>query len=134
MGIEAAIITDPRRFLLIHNTTRKGSHQANASHLAHITPASFSCSRRATYTALTDTDQSRHTPGQPRVTLIPSCKIVKSSQVRAAYGLEMDDELIGEPSEAGADDEGMSAMAPGDEHDVMMSDMGAEARGGGARV
>ena len=39
----------------------------------------------------------------------------------------MDDELIGEPSEAGADDEGMSAMAPGDEHDVMMSDMGAEA-------
>ena len=46
----------------------------------------------------------------------------------------MDDELIGEPSEAGADDEGMSAMAPGDEHDVMMSDMGAEARGGGARV
>ena len=32
------------------------------SQLAHITPASFSCSRRATYTALTDTDQSHHTP------------------------------------------------------------------------
>ena len=32
----------------IHNTpTRKRSHQAKASHLAHITPASFSCSRRA---------------------------------------------------------------------------------------
>ena len=51
-----------------------------------------------------------------------------------AYGLEMDDELIGEPSEAGADDEGMSAMAPGDEHDVMMSDMRHGRRGGGARV
>ena len=45
----------------------------------------------------------------------------------AACGLEMDDELTGVPSEAGADDEGMSAMAPGDEHDVMMSDVGAEA-------
>jgi hypothetical protein len=36
-------------------------------HLAHVTAASFSCSRHATCTALTDTDQSRHTPGQPRV-------------------------------------------------------------------
>ena len=45
----------------------------------------------------------------------------------AACRLEMDDELTGVPSEAGADDEGMSAMAPGDEHDVMMSDVGAEA-------
>ena len=36
-------------------------------HLAHVTVASFSCSRHATCTALTDTVQSRHTPGQPRV-------------------------------------------------------------------
>jgi hypothetical protein len=31
-------------------------------HLAHVTAASFSCSRHATCTALTDTVQSRHTP------------------------------------------------------------------------
>ena len=46
----------------------------------------------------------------------------------AACGLEMDDELTGEPSEAGADVEGSRALAPGDEHDAMMGDcMGAEA-------
>ena len=33
----------------------------------------------------------------------------------------MDDELTGEPSESGADVEGLSALAPGDVHDVMMS-------------
>ena len=32
-----------------------------------FTLASFSCSRGGTHTALTDTVQSRHTPGQPRV-------------------------------------------------------------------
>ena len=42
-------------------------------------------------------------------------------------GLEMDDELTGGPSEAGSDCGGLSAMAPGDVHDVMMSDMGAVA-------
>jgi hypothetical protein len=45
----------------------------------------------------------------------------------AASGLEMDDELTGEPSEAGVDGEGLSAPVPGDEHDATMSDMGAEA-------
>ena len=39
----------------------------------------------------------------------------------------MDDELTGEPSEAGSDDGGLSAMAPVDEHDVSMSDTGAVA-------
>ena len=39
----------------------------------------------------------------------------------------MDDELTGEPSEAGVDGEGLSALAPDDEHDVMMSDVGVEA-------
>ena len=47
----------------IHNTQRKTvTSSTRHSHLAHFTPASFSCSRRATYTALTDTDQSHHTP------------------------------------------------------------------------
>ena len=41
--------------------------------------------------------------------------------VRARDGYEMDDELTGEPSESGADVEGLSALAPGDVHDVMMS-------------
>ena len=45
----------------------------------------------------------------------------------AACGLEMDDELTGEPSEAGADVECLSALAPGNEHDESMSDVGAEA-------
>ena len=46
----------------------------------------------------------------------------------AACGPEMDDELTGESSEAGADAEGSRALAPGDEHDAMMGDcMGAEA-------
>ena len=45
----------------------------------------------------------------------------------AACGHEMDDELTGEPSEAGADVECLSALAPGNEHDETMSDVGAEA-------
>ena len=45
----------------------------------------------------------------------------------AARGLEMDDELTGELSEAGSDVEGSSALAPGNEHDESMSDVGAEA-------
>ena len=45
----------------------------------------------------------------------------------AACGLEMDDELTGELSEAGPDAEGSSALEPGDEHDESMSDVGAEA-------
>ena len=45
----------------------------------------------------------------------------------AACGLEMDDELTGEPSEAGPDGGGLSALAPDDEHDAMMSDAGVEA-------
>ena len=46
---------------------------------------------------------------------------------RAACGLEMDYELTGELSEAGSDVEGSSALAPGNEYDVSMSDVGAEA-------
>ena len=45
----------------------------------------------------------------------------------AACGLEMDDELTGESSEAGSDGGGLSALAPDDEHDAMMSDVGVEA-------
>ena len=45
----------------------------------------------------------------------------------AACGLEMDDELTGESSEAGSDGRGLSALAPDDEHDAMMSDVGVEA-------
>ena len=45
----------------------------------------------------------------------------------AACGLEMDDELTGEASEAGSDGGGLSALAIDDEHDVMMSDMGVVA-------
>ena len=39
----------------------------------------------------------------------------------------MDDELTGELSVAGSDVEGSSALAPGNEHDESMSDVGAEA-------
>ena len=41
------------------------SQGLEGQHLAHVTLASFLCSRHATRTALTDsdTDQSRHTPG-----------------------------------------------------------------------
>ena len=45
----------------------------------------------------------------------------------AACGLEIDDELTGELSEAGSDVEGSSALAPGNGHDESMSDVGAEA-------
>ena len=45
----------------------------------------------------------------------------------AACGLEMDDELTGEPSDVEPDGGGLSALAPDDEHDVMMSDVGVEA-------
>ena len=44
--------------------------------------------------------------------------------VRAARGLEMDDELTNEPHEAGADDEGTGAMAPCDEQDERSNSMG----------
>ena len=44
--------------------------------------------------------------------------------VRAAHGLEMDDELTNEPHEAGADDEGTGAMAPCDEQDERSNSMG----------
>ena len=51
----------------IHNTPRptrtNRTQKREGQHLAHVTAASFSCSRHATCTALTDTDQSRHTPG-----------------------------------------------------------------------
>ena len=39
----------------------------------------------------------------------------------------MDDELTGEPSDVEPDGGGLSALAPDDEHDVMMSDVGVEA-------
>ena len=45
----------------------------------------------------------------------------------AACGLEMDDELAGEPSDVKSDGGGLSALAPDDEHDVRMSDVGVEA-------
>jgi hypothetical protein len=52
----------------IHNTPKRTTRNQvrEGQHLAHVTLASFLCSRHATRTALTDTDQSRHTP-IPRV-------------------------------------------------------------------
>jgi hypothetical protein len=54
----------------LHSFTTRTLHAQTqmraGQHLAHVTVASFSCSRHATRTALTDTVQSRHTLGQPR--------------------------------------------------------------------
>ena len=51
----------------IHNTpSRKKIHQAKTSHLAHITPTSFSCSRRAMHTARARS-QTRIRVATPRV-------------------------------------------------------------------
>ena len=47
-----------------HTNTHRPNSKREGQHLAHVTAASFSCSRPATCTALTDTPvQSRHTPG-----------------------------------------------------------------------
>jgi hypothetical protein len=63
------VLTYPVLYVFIHNTpTRKRSHQAQDIHTSHTSHLLHSNARRhVTHTALTDTDQSRHTPGQPRV-------------------------------------------------------------------
>ena len=58
---KATVVTvDPNSIHSQHNTTQKVTPNTRHSHLAHITLASFSCSRRATRTAFTDTVQSHH--------------------------------------------------------------------------
>ena len=55
---------------------------------------------------------------------VPQGTATDTDTVRAAHGLEMDDELTNEPHEAGADDKETGAMAPCDERDERSNSMG----------
>ena len=59
--VDTDLSLDKCEFITTHQHAQtKLKPSVKVEHLAHVTAASFSCSRHATCTALTDTDQSRH--------------------------------------------------------------------------